>query len=639
MNMYKIVGGFFVLLFLFLYPLQSFSSGDSSAASKKQLEADKKITIKKNELLKALELSDRMLVNPLSISGSRHLIYSVERFCTLDDIKTAKNLIWEQRRALKNDVGIKLRAGMRSSSGNLNLYNNSAFAGFSWDIVKGGLLENRVKAKELSLRQSLSLQGSELQRRRLLSLCKQNFISYYFSKLKIPILKEKIGLLEQLMKIKKEGYFYGIELADSLIKIKSGIGKAKAELNQFEQLVESYCTVEKWSFCKYDDYTIPPVLSIRFKRVMSQLEHVEASKEMGSLNKNERLLRLKEDWRHNVKIEAYLYYSTKGDSSFYSKQGFIGGVNLSIPIGTKDEQVDKLKLTENQNSFKRERSYLESYTNLLYREEEEKVSDTVNMWYGMDIALERIRRESYKLKSELKNGGVSYRDYVALLENLKNYLDGEFEFISSEGLLYRRITNLLTVAGVDWKDKLKEVELNPLGNRFRVGKRYVLLKKSEVELLSSGFVASLLYTKGIKGAIMKKNLFETEKGKELMRSLKGMGIKSYVLYVRDSKEKGIPMCLSVEKLNKVASNWHCVIFDGKTDKNGLKELLKKTDMLFVPQKEAFFHSGKLGIIVNLKHISSELELENRLDKLYRSGIKMFLFDFGKLMNIYSGGVN
>ena len=107
MNMYKIVGGFFVLLFLFLYPLQSFSSGDSSAVSKKQSEADKKITIKKNELLKALELSDRMLVNPLSISGSRHLIYSVERFCTLDDIKTEKNLI-EEEKALKNDVDIKL---------------------------------------------------------------------------------------------------------------------------------------------------------------------------------------------------------------------------------------------------------------------------------------------------------------------------------------------------------------------------------------------------------------------------------------------------------------------------------------------------------------------------------------------------
>ncbi len=637
--MYKMAGGFFVFLFLSLYPLQSFSYGESSVVGRKQLGTDKKITIEKNKLLKVLKLSNRLLAAPLSVSGRLHLIYSVERFCTINDTKTEKSLIEAQKRALRHNMGIKLRAGMRSSRGNLNLYNNSAFAGFSWDIVKGGLLENRIKAKEFSLGQSLSLQASELKRRKLMSLCKQNFISYYFAKLKIPILKEKIKLLEQLMKVKKEGYFYGIELADSLVKIESDIGKTKAELNQFEQLVETYCTVEKWSFCKYDDYTVPPVLSIRFKRVMSQLEHIEASKEMGSLNENERLLKLKENWKHNVKIEAYLYYSTKGDSSFYSKQGLVGGVNLSIPLGKKDEQIDRLKLTENQNTLERERTYLESYTNLLYREEEEKVSDAVNMWYGMDIALERIRREGYKLESELKNGGASYRDYAALLENLKNYLDSEFEFVSSEGLLYRRIVNLFTITGVKWKNNLREVQLAPLGNRFRVGMRYVILKRSEVELLSPDFITDFLYTKGVKGVIMDKSLFDSKKGKDLVRALSDMGIKSYLLDYRKREDEKTPLCSSVKDLNKVVGSWRCVVFDGKTDKEGLKELLKRTDILFVPQQEAFFPSDKLGIIVNLKHITSELQLENRLDELYRSGIKNFLFDFGELVSVYSGGSN
>ncbi len=85
--------------------------------------------------------------------------------------------------------------------------------------------------------------------------------------------------------------------------------------------------------------------------------------------------------------------------------------------------------------------------------------------------------------------------------------------------------------------------------------------------------------------------------------------------------------------------WQCVIFEGKTDESGLKELLKRADILFVPQQEAYFHSDRLGVIVNLRQITSELELEDKLDGLYKSGIKNFLFDFGKLMNVYSGGYN
>ena len=625
--------------FLFFYPMQLFCKYNSNLNNRKS-EVDIKIKIEEYKIEKALSFFDRLMAEPLQLSARKDLMFNIKQICSINDTEELEKLIETKKIALRNDIGIKLRAGIRRSTGNLNLYNNSAYGGVSWNIIKGGFLENRLKLNELSIEQSIASKKNNLYKRKLLSLCRQNFVSYYFAKLKIPILKNKLKILKRLMKVKRQGYFYGIELADSLIKIEREIEKTKAELRQYKQLIYTYCTIEKMNFCKYSGDALPPLLSVRFQRVMKELEQSETIGEEESLNKGEKLLALKHNWKHNVKLEAYLYYNTKGDSSFFSKQGFVAGVNLSMPLGKSYyKDADRLKLLQERDNLKREGSYLENYANLLFREEEEKVSDAVNNWYGIDIAFERIRRESYKLKGEMKSGSVFYRDYVALLENLKNYLDSELEFVSSEGLLYRRIVNLLTITGVKWKDKLYEVRLAPLGNRFRVGRRYVILKKSEVELLSPDFITEFLYTKGIRAVIMGKNLFESKKGKNLLKVLSNMGIRSYVLDSGRKKGGDIPICLSVNDFSGVVGSWQCVIFEGKIDKNGLKELLKRADILFVPQQDAFFHSEKLGVVVNLKHTTSELQLENRLDELYRSGIRNFLFDFGKLMDVYSGGSN
>ncbi len=102
--------------------------------------------------------------------------------------------------------------------------------------------------EELSVERSIADKNPDLYRRKLLSLYRQNFVSYYFAKLKIPILKEKLKILRRLLRVKKKGYFYGVELADSLFKIKREIEKTKAELSQYEQLIYTYCTIEKFSF-------------------------------------------------------------------------------------------------------------------------------------------------------------------------------------------------------------------------------------------------------------------------------------------------------------------------------------------------------------------------------------------------------
>lgn len=630
----------YVFIFVFLLsPARSFCEYRTNL-DRGKVELSGKIAIEKDEVLKDLDLADKILSEPLRVSGRRDFIYNVKRLCQLTDLGDLKKLTESQQRALKHDLGIKLRAGIRRSTGNLNLYNNSAFGGVSWDIVKGGYLENRLKMEELSVERSIAAKNPDLYKRKLLSLYRQNFVSYYFARLKIPILKRKLEVLKRLMKVEREGYFYGVELADSLAKVEREIEKTRAELRQYEQLVYTYCTIEKVGFCRHTEYILPPLLSVRFEKVIKELRLSEVAGEEESFNEGEKLLNLEHDWRHNVKLEAYLYYNTKGDSSFFSKQGFVAGVNLSMPLGKSYyKDVDRLKLLQEQNNLKRESSYLENYANLLFREEEEKVSDAVGMWYGMDISLERIRRESCKIRAEIKNGSVFYRDYVALLENLKNYFDSEFEFVSSEGLLYRRIVNLLTIAGVKWRDKLHEVRLAPLGNRFRVGRRYVILKESEADFLSPDFIAEFLYTKGIKGVIMGKSLFGSKKGRELIKALSNLGIRSYLLENRQGESKKVPLCLSVKDLNGVSGSWRCVIFEGKASKADLKWLLKRADIVFVSRQDASFYPDKLGVIVSLKHVRSEFELENRLDELYRSGIKNFLLDFGELVRVCNGGFN
>lgn len=639
MDLYKNISvGSVLVAFMFLFTTQLYCEHNTDLNNTKLLN-NKRITIENYNLAEALKFSNKYLIEPLRLSRSKDFIYSIRNLCTIRSTDELKKIRKAKENALENDLGIKFKAGIRESSGNLNLYSNSAFAGISWDLVKDGYLENRLKLEEFLIKQSIVPKSKRLLERKLLSLYRQNYVSYYFAKLKIPILKKKIKILNELMRVKREGYFYGIELADSLVKIERETEKAKAELNQYEELVYTYCNIEKFSFCKYNIDGLPPVLSVRFNKVMKELIHSEVLKEEENFRNGNKLIELKNNWRHKVKLGAYLYYNMKGDSSFFSKKGLVGGLNLSYPLDKNYKTIDRMELMLNRNNLEREKKYLVNYANLLFREEEEKVSDAVNIWYGMDIAFERIRRENIKVRNDIKKGTVYYRDYLALLENLKNYLDSEFEFVSSEGLLYRRIANLLTITGVNWNDKTREVKLTPLGNRFRVGRRYVILKKIDIAPLSKEFIVNLLYTKGIKGVVMEKSLFETQKGNKLFKALHNIGIKCYLLDTKPSKSEKVPLCLNTKNLGATMANWQCILFEGRADKRDLMKLLNRTNILFVPQKDAILRSDRLGIKMKLKHGISELELEKRLDKLYKLGIKNFLFDFGELMDIYRGGPN
>ncbi|WP_456457525.1 hypothetical protein [Nitratifractor sp.] len=626
---------FLFLSFVIFYPTQSFSEYVSNI-NDKNLTMDKKITVKEFQIEKALSFFDQLLTKPLRLTKSKEFLFRIENIYSINDTDDLKKFTDAKKRALRSDYGIKFRAGVRESTGNLNLYNNSAFAGISLDIVKDGFLENRLKSEEVTIEQSLAENKTNLSKRKLLSLYRQNFVSYYFANLKIPILRKRLKILSELMRVKREGYFYGIELTDSLVKIEREIEKANAELRQYKELTYTYCKIEKYNFCNYTTDRLPPVLSVKLQRIIRELMHSEILKEDRNLKKGSELIKLKHDWRHNMKLGAYLYFNTKGDDSFFTKKGFVGGLNLSYPLSGNYENVDRIKLMQNIHDLEKRRDDLINYINLLFRDEEEKVSDAVKTWYGMDIAFERIRRESYKLKRELKKGTVLYRDYVALLENVKNYMDSEFEFVSSEDLLYRRIVNLLTTAGVKWKNMSREIKLTPLGNRFRAGNRYVILKKRELDHLSIDFIVDLLYTKGIKYIVMGKSLYENRKGKELLKTLSSAGIKSYLLVAEEQKIKNMPLCLSVKSLSSIVGDWQCIIYDGKIDKVTLKKLLNSTDIFFIPQKYAVMEPDKIGIIVHLKPIRSELEFEKKLDKLYKSGIKNFLFDFTELMKLYTG---
>lgn len=628
---------FFLLIFLGLSFPQELYCRYGLDSNNTKFDSKRKIIVNKDEVVQALGFFHRLVLEPLQLSKKKDFIQSIRKLCTKDDAKDLRKIITAEKQALRDDIGIKFIAGIRESTGNLNLYQNSAYAGISWDIAKDGYLENRLQSEELTMRQSIDAKKGKLSKRKLLSLYRQNFVAYYFARQKIPILRKKIKVLDELMRVKREGYFYGVELADSLVKIEREIEKSKAELRQYKELVYAYCNIERLGFCRYQGHQLPPVLSVKFRRVIREMLHSTTLNEVKNLRAGNRIIRLKHDWRHNLKLRAYLYYNTKGDNSFFDKNGLVGGVNISYPLSKDHQDVDRLRLIHNQNVLESKRVYLENYANLLYREEEEKVSDAVKIWYGMDIAFERIRRESIRLHNELEKGTVNYRDYLALVENIKEFVDGEYEFVASEELLYRRIANLLTMTGVEWKGKLGEVKLTPLGNRFRVGNRYVIIKRDDVTKLSKNFLANLLYTKKIENVIMGKNLFDSKKGRAIKNALRNFGIKVYLLSNKRSKNLQIPICLETENLNEISGKQQCIIFDGNSDKTELKRYLKKTDILFVPQKDASIASEKLGIIIKLNHTISELELEKMLDGIYHSGIKNFLFDFGELLSVYNGG--
>ncbi|TCK06526.1 hypothetical protein [Phorcysia thermohydrogeniphila] len=625
-------------------------------------------SVSKNLLSVAEKILDSSL-NPPEKGLNLLKSFMLETVCQSSEYQLKGELLGAVAEELERDWGLKLGTNLRFSTGDLNLYDRSARLGVTWDIVKNGLLENRLKEREVLLRRELLALEESLKGKKDSYTCRRNLIAYYFAVLKIPILERKLKVLKHLYGVLRESYFRGFSLADDGFEVELELHKTEEKLKYYRKLISVLCSGDE-DYCRLSPkaFTYPPVLRLEFPVLIKAVKQDSKRERLKELQRE--LVELKRSWVHDLQLQVYLAFSTKGDETLFSKKGVITGVSLSVPLRRKSPLVEELELQQAEEEVEAGKRKLLETLFQLYDLQEEKVSDAVKMWYRLKVAAERLRRSLLPVERQLPSGKVYLRDYITFLKSLSNFLDVQYEFLCSEELLYRRLVYLLLFSGVDWDDSLvSSVSLTPLWDRMRKGERSVFVNRKTLSAYPPFILENFLIAKGIRKLELPVEAVEKGEYSRLLKHFKEKGIDLEVVFnvssldslevavkrVRELLKAGYSLNLDLRGLDgrevkeiigfigKVhdlalhSGQSLTVTLPDKFREELIHDLALNCDRLVVSTPLLKLPKGKFGLLVEVKKFGSEEELEGFIDKVYsKLGVSSFvLYDLESLVELSS----
>lgn len=529
------------------------------------------------------------------------------------------------------DYGFRFNMGVRTSTGDINLYNNSTYIGISWDILNGGLFDNKLKEKETFFKQKLFLIESRRNKREISSICRKNFVVFYFYTLKIKILQKKLNFLYALYEVLRKAYFSKKILIDEGLRIEREIYETESKIRFYEDFISPFCK-QNSSFCgnflsKKLQY--PPVLKPKLITFIENMQRNDESEEKENLLKN--IEKLKNSDLRNTRLRFYFNLSTRGESDFLSKKGIVAGFSLSIPLRESNEETTNISLKIIEEKIKREKELTLNKLFQSYSSYELKINSAVEKWYQIMIYKEKLRRFILLVNSQKREGRIKLYDYIDLLKTVNALLKAQYDFIDLEERLYKNLLDLFVNADVDFNTEfLQPVILYSKWYRMRKGERSIYIWSKDLELYSFDFIRNFLIAKGINK--VRISFSPIEKDRELVDLLNNL--KKYNIHVELTLSE--PDFIFPEKWDKVRSKVESIVsmgYDVHLDiephiLSDFKDNREKYLNLFVNLLKKIysmtkFYGHKLTVAISPKHYTEFLsEIISNCDEVV-------VMDYGK----------
>ncbi len=468
-----------------------------------------------------------------------------EKFYELNSIKFSK------------DYGFRFNMGVRTSTGDINLYNNSTYIGISWDVLNGGLFDNKLKEKEAFFKRKLFLLESRKNKREIFSTCRKNFIVFYFYTLKVQILQKKLHFLYALYEILRKAYFSKKILIDEGLRIEREIYETENKIKFYEDFISPFCK-QNSSLCRnflFKKLQYPPVLKPKLITFIEKIQRNNESEEKENLLKN--IEKLKNNDLRNTRLRFYFNFSTRGESDFLSKKGIVAGFSLSIPLRETNEETTNISLKIIEEKMKREKELTLNKLFQSYSSYELKISNAIEKWYQIMIYKEKLRRFILLVNSQRKEDKIKLYNYIDLLKTVNALLKAQYDFIDLEERLYKKLLDLFASTNVDFNTEfLQPVILYSKWYRMRKGERSVYIWSKDLELYPFDFIKNFLIAKGINK--VRISFSPIEKDRKLMDLLNNL--KKYNIYVELTLSE--PNFIFPEKWDKVRNQVESIVSMG-----------------------------------------------------------------------------
>lgn len=330
-----------------------------------------------------------------------------------------KEYVLAKQKQLRSDIGLSISSSYLANKGagifslEDNLIMKSRFqTGLEVDLLKGGLFENRSKAKALSYQLKFTSQLEDALGNKDSYLKRFNLIIQIFNKQKLAILQKRNQLVGLLLLNEQHLFNKRLLKKEDILETQQRNAQLKALIHIYEPYnkLSSYAvdsTIYKTYIAPFD--INQELLLIRLQGEISDSLAYFLEKEA----------KLTSNWINDIRFSAftrYNYYdmSTTADRSFYSY-----GVNLGIPIPfsrSKDLKVRKLELTKQVEEVERQKQFFsEELLNELY-EFRYKLQQYITLTYKKQTFDEQLRLED--VKRSLKSKYYSPLKAIKLVDDL-----------------------------------------------------------------------------------------------------------------------------------------------------------------------------------------------------------------------------
>ncbi len=370
----------------------------------------------------------------------------------------------------------------RNIQSNINQDEDSrAYLELSWDVLKGGYMENSQQAESLYREAQLARLEGKSKQSTIKNKCLQYNQIKQFRKLENTLYRLKLDLMEPVYNIERRAYFKGWSYLDDFLVAEEELFSTQRKLRYLSSIFPQKDTTLAIN---------PPVLDLDIQSIRLAMQSSSSVKELSDLQKE--ILDHKENPVTRNRLRFFVRNEFGDTSTSDSDRGVVAGLRFSIPLEKRsstsvhfkklaiEEGAQHLLLTQ---SVKLENSYQS------YHEQLERV---IKQQYRYIRSYERARRSFVEKRS------LGDSELASAVIRLRTLLNSSIELVKAKHELYQRLASVLSTAGVAYDNQyVYQASLKNIDYRARPGNRLLYIWSSAFNTTNNEILVDFLNTKGI----------------------------------------------------------------------------------------------------------------------------------------------
>lgn len=387
---------------------------------------------------------------------------------------------------LKKDIGLDI-AGSFIENFNLDpvqdieeniSYSRRVQVGMQWDILQGGLLENRARANMMNDQAERVNMLNNYDQESRYYLARFDQIIFIFNQFKIQLLKQRERLLKDAQRIIRELVYFKKLQKEELIEIDILVSEVQGLIHIY-QSYNNYLALsiptDKYQLDAFPviDLNYPLIfdrIGIQSDSLMSQSDYVNYLK-----------------WYHQIGLRPFMRYNYYDMTSSNDRSYFSAGINFTVPINFDTDlnnQVEQARWSYENDRLIHERTKVKEDVMSNAHDFRTELRRFMDRYQRRKLVEERLRVEKAKVRlSQAK------LDPIVGLKLIDDLLKMDIDLIESTQALYLKALKIQSkIPGTTITELVKVKPMNEHYSSAMDRKRSVYVWSSTFEDFNGAFL-------------------------------------------------------------------------------------------------------------------------------------------------------